>query len=51
MMELEDNGSIPFLDVLINMREDGNLGHPVYRKETTHKTIFTQAHIITPPKR
>jgi retron-type reverse transcriptase len=33
-MELEDNGSIPFLDILINRKEDGKLGHSVYRKKT-----------------
>jgi len=33
-MELEENGKIPFLDVLINRKEDGTLGHQVYRKKT-----------------
>ena len=31
-MELEDNGSIPFLNVLINRKSVGNLGHAIYRK-------------------
>ena len=29
-MELEENGSIRFLDVLINRKEDGTLGHKVF---------------------
>jgi hypothetical protein len=33
-MELEENGKIPFLDVLISIKEDGTLGHQVYRKKT-----------------
>jgi hypothetical protein len=44
-MELEENGSIPFLDVLINMREDGNLGHTVYRKNThTENYLHASSH-------
>jgi hypothetical protein len=39
-MELEDNSSIPFLDVLINMKEDGNLGHAIYRKKTHTKNYL-----------
>ena len=34
-MEMEENMSIPFLDVLIVRKEDGSLGHKVFRK-TTH---------------
>ena len=33
-MELEENMSIPFLDVLIIKKEDGSLGHKVFRKST-----------------
>ena len=33
-MELEENGSIPFLDVLITRKEDGTLGYRVFRKKT-----------------
>ena len=33
-MELEENSKIPFLDVLISRKEDGTLGHQVYRKKT-----------------
>jgi hypothetical protein len=44
-MELEENGSIPFLDVLINKKEDGNLGHVVYRKKThTENYLHASSH-------
>jgi hypothetical protein len=44
-MELEDNGSIPFLDVLIKRKEDGNLGHAVYRKKThTENYLHASSH-------
>jgi hypothetical protein len=44
-MELEENGSIPFLDVLINRKEDGNLGHVVYRKKThTENYLHASSH-------
>ncbi|XP_071442511.1 uncharacterized protein [Hetaerina americana] len=33
-MELEKNKQIPFLDVLVKRKEDGSLGHAVYRKAT-----------------
>ncbi|KAG8237686.1 hypothetical protein J437_LFUL017708 [Ladona fulva] len=33
-MELEENGCIPFLDVMVKRRSDGTLGHSVYRKPT-----------------
>ena len=33
-MELEENSKIPFLDVLMSRKEDGTLGHQVYRKKT-----------------
>ncbi|XP_071440278.1 uncharacterized protein [Hetaerina americana] len=33
-MELEKNKQIPFLDVLVKRKEDGGLGHAVYRKAT-----------------
>lgn len=33
-MELEEKKSIPFLDVLIMRKEDGSLGHKVFRKST-----------------
>ncbi|XP_071440799.1 uncharacterized protein [Hetaerina americana] len=33
-MELEKNKQIPFPDVLVKRKEDGSLGHAVYRKAT-----------------
>jgi hypothetical protein len=32
--ELEQNGTLPFLDVLVKKKMDGTLGHMVYRKTT-----------------
>ena len=33
-MEVEENESIPFLDVLVYRKLDGSLGHKVFRKKT-----------------
>ncbi|XP_072392509.1 uncharacterized protein [Diabrotica undecimpunctata] len=33
-MELEENEQLPFLDVLIIKKEDGHIGHTIYRKPT-----------------
>ncbi|KAJ8919385.1 hypothetical protein NQ315_016478 [Exocentrus adspersus] len=33
-MEVEENGKLPFLDVLVSRKADGTLGHTVYRKPT-----------------
>ena len=33
-MEIEENMSIPFLDVLVTIKEDGTLGHQVFKKKT-----------------
>ena len=33
-MEIEENGRLPFLDIDIYKKEDGSLGHKVYRKPT-----------------
>ena len=44
-MELEENRSIPFLDVLITSKEDGTLGHMVFRKKTnTESYLHTDSH-------
>jgi hypothetical protein len=44
-MELEENDSIPFLDVLINGKSNGNLGHVVYRKKThTENYLHMNSH-------
>jgi hypothetical protein len=45
IMELEYNGNILFLDILINRKEDGKLGHSVYRKNThTENYILSSSH-------
>jgi hypothetical protein len=33
-MEIETNGSLPFLDVLVTKKPDRSVGHSVYRKPT-----------------
>jgi hypothetical protein len=44
-MELEENGSIPFLDILIKRKEDESLGHTVYRKKThTENYLHASSH-------
>jgi hypothetical protein len=44
-MELEDNNSIPFLDVLITRKQDGTLGHKVFRKKThTDSYLHAESH-------
>ncbi|CAK9820318.1 hypothetical protein ANTPLA_LOCUS10552 [Anthophora plagiata] len=42
-METETNGQPPFLDVLITTKQDGSLGHQVYRKPT-HTDRYLHAH-------
>ena len=39
-MELEENSSIPFLDVLTIRKEDGSLGHKFFRKSTHTESYF-----------
>jgi hypothetical protein len=44
-MELEDNNSIPFLDILITRKQDGTLGHKVFRKKThTDNYLHADSH-------
>ena len=44
-MELEENGSIPFLDILISKRNDGTLSHQVHRKKThTDRYLHAKSH-------
>jgi hypothetical protein len=38
-MEVEENRSLPFLDVLVSRRPDGSLGHTVHRKPT-HTELY-----------
>jgi hypothetical protein len=41
-MKIEDNGALPFLDVLVTRRLDGTLGHTVYR-QPTHTDLHLHA--------
>jgi hypothetical protein len=44
-MELEENDNIPFLDVLIKRKSNGDLGHAVYRKKThTENYLHANSH-------
>jgi hypothetical protein len=44
-MELEENNSIPFLDVLMIRKQDGTLGHKVFRKKThTDSYLHADSH-------
>jgi hypothetical protein len=47
-METEQNGYLPFLDVGINRRSDGFLGHRVYRKPT-HTNLYLNAELYHNP--
>jgi hypothetical protein len=38
-MEMESDGKLPFLDILIHRKRDGTLGHSVYRKPT-HTDLY-----------
>jgi hypothetical protein len=41
-MEVEQDRTLPFLDVLVSRRVDGTLGHTVYRK-STHTDLYLHA--------
>ena len=44
-MELEENMSIPFLDILIMRRDDGSIGHKVFRKSShTENYLHADSH-------
>ena len=50
-MELEENMSIPFLDILIIRKEDVSLGHKVFSgSQHTQKATFMLIPIITQPR-
>lgn len=39
MMELEEDGRLPFLDILLIKKPDGTLGHVVFKKPT-HTNLY-----------
>ena len=41
-IDIEENGKLPFLDVLVSKEANGTLGHQVYRK-TTHTDRYLHA--------
>lgn len=41
-MELEQEGSLPFLDILVSMKDDGSLERKVYRKNT-HTNLYLKS--------
>ena len=44
-MEIEENNSVPFLDILLSRKEDESLAHQVYRKKIhTDKNIRSDSH-------
>jgi hypothetical protein len=44
-MDLEDNNSIPFLDILMTRKQDGTLGHKVFREKThTDNYLHAESH-------
>jgi hypothetical protein len=44
-METEENGRIPFLDVMVEKKTDGSFGHSVYRKKThTDRYLHAASH-------
>ncbi|XP_018401785.1 PREDICTED: uncharacterized protein LOC108778952 [Cyphomyrmex costatus] len=46
--EIEENGMLPFLDVLVTKKTDNTLGHQVYRKPThTDRYLHAESHHIT----
>ncbi|KAI7815319.1 Serine protease [Rhyzopertha dominica] len=44
-MKMETNGALPFLDVMVTRKQDGTLGHRVYRKPThTDRYLHADSH-------
>ncbi|XP_018401736.1 PREDICTED: uncharacterized protein LOC108778909 [Cyphomyrmex costatus] len=44
-MEIEENGKLPFLNVLVTKKTDNTLGHQVYRKPThTDRYLHAESH-------
>ena len=47
-MEVEENGQLPFLDVLVYRTVDGQMGHKMYQKKTHTNRYYTLSHITIP---
>lgn len=47
-MEVESDGKLPFLDVMVYKKQDGTLGHSVHRKPT-HTDLYLNARSCHPP--
>jgi len=45
-MEVETEGRLPFLDVLVYKKSDGSLGHSIYKKPTHIDLYLDGAHQI-----
>ena len=44
-IKIENDGKLPFLDVLLTKKEDGGMGYEVYRKDThTYRYIHANSH-------
>jgi len=39
-MEVEENGHLPFLDILLSRRDDGSICHQVFWKKTHTEQYF-----------
>ena len=40
----EENGKLPFLDVLVSKKTDGTLGHQVTKNQHTDRYLQTESH-------
>ena len=48
-IDIEEDGKLPFLDVLVSKKVDGILGHHVYRKPTHRdRYLYTESHHPAP---
>ena len=50
-MEIEDNKSLPFLDVLVSRNKDRSISHQMFRKKThTDRYLHANSHHFPPQK-
>ena len=44
-IDIQENGKLPFLNLLVSKKADGTLGHQVYRKPThTDRYLYVESH-------